>query len=259
VNFDDYAGLLRASRTVAGRPLVVFASLPSTNDMGKRLAREYLREGRNVPACDLVAWEQTAGRGRGEHEWSSPTGAGVWATLLRPVASLREIQEFPMRVGVGLHRVLDRMTNRRCCLKWPNDLMVAKRKLGGVLIETVVIGDQAAAILGFGINHTTRLDRIDAPAPASVMDEVTTEVSLAALTVELIRSVDRSLEDPAGDVLAAYRDASAHQPGDRMRCRSEAGELVGALVGFERDGRLRLETAEGEIVITAAEIIQDDS
>ena len=256
MTFEDYAGCLRAGCQRAGRPIVVFASIPSTNDMGKHLAREYLREGRTVPACDLVAWKQTAGRGQGDHVWSSPTGAGIWVTLVRPLAALDAIQELPMRVGVGLHRVLHGHATA-CRLKWPNDLVTTNRKLGGVLIETIVIGEQAVAVLGFGINYTEQLDRFDAPAPASVGSESDVAKSMGELAVELIASVDRTLDVPSEAVLAEYREASAHQPGDRMRCRSGGAEIEGAFLGFAADGRLRLDTDHGEQVLTAAEIIED--
>lgn len=254
MSFERYASAVRAARTAAGRAVAVFHTIASTNDLGKRLARGSLRDGRLPPACDLVAWHQSHGRGRGDHRWSSPSGAGVWATQVRSIASPAAVQSLPLRVAVGLHRVLDPLAGGRCRLRWPNDLMVEERKLGGILIETVILGELAVAIIGFGINHHPALERFAAPAATSVARESPAPLALGALCGALLASVDQALDAEAEVMLAAYRRASVHRRGDTLACRTSGGFLTGVFLGLDDHGFLRLSTASGEQRLAAAEV-----
>jgi BirA family biotin operon repressor/biotin-[acetyl-CoA-carboxylase] ligase len=98
----------------------------------------------------LVAWQQSAGRGRRGRRWlSAPRGAALTFSLAAPLARpLRELPPLAPAVGIALARVLRRAGVRRIGLKWPNDLVVDGAKLGGILIETRT----GCAVIGVGIN-----------------------------------------------------------------------------------------------------------
>jgi BirA family biotin operon repressor/biotin-[acetyl-CoA-carboxylase] ligase len=85
----------------------------------------------------LAAEEQTAGRGRHGRRWRSAPGAGATFSIRWPMAcEQRRLAGLSVAVGISSARALRRLGARGVSLKWPNDLMVKRRKLGGILIQT---------------------------------------------------------------------------------------------------------------------------
>jgi BirA family transcriptional regulator, biotin operon repressor / biotin---[acetyl-CoA-carboxylase] ligase len=111
----------------------------------------------------LVAETQTAGRGRRGRRWlSAPRGAALTFSLAAPFKRpLRELPPLAPAVGVALAGVLRKAGIRRVGVKWPNDLMVAGAKLGGILIETRSARGATCVVIGVGINFASapRLSR----------------------------------------------------------------------------------------------------
>jgi len=85
----------------------------------------------------LAAELQTAGRGRHGRRWRSARGAGATFSIRRPMrCEQRRLVGLSVAVGISSARALRRLGARGVALKWPNDLMVRRRKLGGILIQT---------------------------------------------------------------------------------------------------------------------------
>jgi len=102
----------------------------STMDVAHRLGEKGAAAGTLV-----IADHQTAGRGRGAGRWSSPAASGLWLTVLERPADASGVEVLSLRAGLRAARALDRFAPEPVRLKWPNDLYVAERKLGGILIE----------------------------------------------------------------------------------------------------------------------------
>ena len=83
----------------------------------------------------VIAEHQTAGRGRSGSKWTSPAAHGLWLTILERPNDTTGVEVLALRVGLRCARALDRFAPEPIRLKWPNDLYVANRKLGGILIE----------------------------------------------------------------------------------------------------------------------------
>ncbi|HUO86015.1 MAG TPA: biotin--[acetyl-CoA-carboxylase] ligase [Thermoanaerobaculia bacterium] len=277
------AALSRRAAEVGGaaRPWaanrVLLSGLGSTNALARRVVDEYLAEDLALPAAAFVAWEQSAGRGRHGRSWSSPPGAGAWVTLLRPVASVEELSRLPLLVPLGLCEGLDAHLpdDRPCGIKWPNDLVVDGRKIGGVLIDGVAPrGGEAgsgAAVIGFGVNllqddaELAPLSVAGALPATSVTRETGEAVPVAEVLWDLVEAVATRLAS-TGDAAAAVADysrRSIHSPGEVLRCRSGEETLEGRFRGFDRNGFLRLElSAPGagrergdEVLMRAGEVV----
>ena len=279
MGFDDYLGELRRLRPARADlgpdNLIVLQRLGSTNDLARAIVAEYAKEEQVPPPLLMLAWEQTGGRGRVGRTWSSPAGKGVYATLAFPVEDPQALSTLPLLVGVGLCRALDRWLPGRCGLKWPNDLLVAGRKLGGVLIEAQVRpGDGAVAIVGFGVNHgqeAAELAAIPAGASGSGAPRATSlrvergeeaaGVSLAELTWALVTAVERELAHlgEAAYAVAAYGERSIHRAGEAMVCRTGEGSVEGTFLGFDERGMLRLESGGRELRLSAGELIEREA
>jgi BirA family biotin operon repressor/biotin-[acetyl-CoA-carboxylase] ligase len=102
----------------------------STLDVAHRLGAEGAEAGTLV-----IADQQTAGRGRTGGKWSSAFEGGLWLTLIERPSDTSGLEVLSLRVGLRAARALDRFATEPVRLKWPNDLFVEEKKLGGILIE----------------------------------------------------------------------------------------------------------------------------
>ncbi|HMP76030.1 MAG TPA: biotin--[acetyl-CoA-carboxylase] ligase [Kiritimatiellia bacterium] len=132
-----------------GRPLVAFNTVGSTNDVAKQLAELHAPDGLTV-----VAREQEVGRGRRGRSWVSFPGQAVYLSIvLRPPWTAGEISWLGVLGGVAAASALHQIGVPGLSIKWPNDVLVRGRKLGGVLVEPRLGEDRMAfAVLGIGIN-----------------------------------------------------------------------------------------------------------
>lgn len=130
--------------------LLCFDTLESTNDCLKVLARQGAPEG-----TAIVADQQTGGHGRRGRSFHSPAGMGIYLSLLlRPFCQPQELMHLTCAVAIAMADALEAATGFRPGIKWTNDLVSGKRKLGGVLTELGLTpqGTVDYAILGIGIN-----------------------------------------------------------------------------------------------------------
>src|SRR5262245_25019804 len=139
-----------------GTPTLFFSTIGSTNDVAIALAGNGDYEGAVV-----IADAQTAGRGRRGRVWLSPPGAGLYVSvLLAPARASRSPDRatalLTLAAGVAIAEAVERVTGLAAAIKWPNDLLVGKRKLAGILAEGVASQTPAPSVhtvvLGYGLN-----------------------------------------------------------------------------------------------------------
>ena len=125
--------------------------IDSTNTYAKELARNGAPEGTVV-----VADQQTGGRGRLGRSFSSPAGVGIYmSVILRPGCLPEELMHLTCAAGLAASNAVCDITGRCPGIKWTNDLILARRKLGGILTELSVDPQTRKvewAIIGIGIN-----------------------------------------------------------------------------------------------------------
>lgn len=130
--------------------LRTFETVGSTNDLARRLAA-----GGAVPGTLVVADAQTTGRGRVGRPWDSPRGLGLWLSMIAPAPTgAASAGSLPLRVGVAIARALDPVLAAGLVgIKWPNDLVIGGRKMGGILCEGAWEGRVAGpVVVGVGLN-----------------------------------------------------------------------------------------------------------
>jgi BirA family biotin operon repressor/biotin-[acetyl-CoA-carboxylase] ligase len=116
-----------------------------------------LRDERSDAPVLLAAEVQTAGRGRHGRRWRSARGAGATFSIRRHMAcEQRRLAGLSVAVGTSSARALRGLGARGVSVKWPNDLMIRRRKLGGILIETLPSKGGSVVIVGIGINCRTQ-------------------------------------------------------------------------------------------------------
>jgi BirA family biotin operon repressor/biotin-[acetyl-CoA-carboxylase] ligase len=134
-------------RAFIGKSLELHESIGSTNDRAKQLGAEGAAEGTVV-----LAEEQTGGRGRLGRAWSSPRGGLYCSILLRPDDALLKRAPITLVAGLAASEALDAAARVATSLKWPNDVLLDGKKIGGVLGELTKVKGGNVLVLGVGLN-----------------------------------------------------------------------------------------------------------
>lgn len=269
--FDDFRTQILDARPPGTGPenLVVLDRVDSTNRLAARLVRDYLDESLPPPAVLLLTCEQTGGRGRQGRVWASPRGVGLYATHVLETVGPDALASLPLLAVVGLARGLRSWLGDRCGIKWPNDLVVGGRKIGGVLIEVVSRGEgEAQALVGFSANHggvkppvpqaTTLLRELTELTADRAEPQKSEPPSLGQFVWTLVAGVERELEhlEDVSRAIRRYRELSVHSEGERLACQLGGDTVEGTFRGFDERGFLLLETAVGMQQLTAGEVVE---
>ena len=201
-------------------------ALPSTNDRLKQRARAGA-----APWTIVLADAQTAGRGRQGRRWVSPPGNLYLSVLLRPAPPGARWSVLPLAAGLAVAEALG-AEGLEASLKWPNDVIVSGRKIGGILAEASSSADGLEfVVVGIGVNVALR--------PPGLPEEVAATVT--SMAEELARAVDRTLV--AAEVLArltvwyhalAREGPPVVQAAWRVRALPWWGKTVEAVAGERR-------------------------
>lgn len=187
-----------------------FDSIGSTNDHLKALARQGAPHGTAV-----IAGHQTGGKGRMGRSFESPAGKGVYLSLLlRPSAAPEQLMHLTCAAAVAMCDALEAACGIRPGIKWTNDLVWGKRKLGGILTELGLGtgGTVDYAIIGIGINCCQQEEdfspevRSIATSLASVTSAPVEIPGVAAAMLEALFCMDCILLHRKEHILSRYRD-----------------------------------------------------
>lgn len=226
------------------------ASLPSTMDAAAALAHDGAAHG-VVVAAD----EQTEGRGRRGTAWASPPGAGLYFSFIAKPGSMASLSLLTLAAGVAVRDGILSATGLAADLKWPNDLLVGRRKLAGILAEGHAIGTPGqSVIIGVGVNVQPAAYPPDVRARAtSIEDELGRAVDRELLFSEILISLSNCLarlDQSPSDILQAWRAASPHATGTRV----EWDGRHGVTAGIADDGALLVNTPLGVERIIAGDL-----
>jgi BirA family transcriptional regulator, biotin operon repressor / biotin---[acetyl-CoA-carboxylase] ligase len=236
------------STTWLGRRIELFDSLPSTNREAAQLAQAEVEHGTVV-----VADSQTAGRGRLSRTWFSPPGASLYCSIilrmLRPPERLTEwLSWLPLISALASAEAIEQVSSVHVSVKWPNDLLISERKVGGILCESGIgMRSDHFQIIGIGIN--VNVDHDDWPADlrdsaTSIWQERNIVVDRNRLLAQLLLELEHCLDELV--IHGTNRIASAYYQrcstiGNTVRATLGNGDIVvGLAEGIGQDGALRV-------------------
>lgn len=249
------AAALRAALAGPGRPwrdVQVVAATGSTNADLVVQARDGAAAG-----LVLVAEEQTAGRGRLGRSWTSPARSGLtFSVLLRPVGPPARLGWLPLLTGLAVAESVSRLAGLDVRLKWPNDLLVGERKLGGILAERV----GTAVVVGLGLNVTAVGQELPGPWATSLAAESAACIDRDPILVAVLRRLaervaawDRASADPELRLAYTQRCASL---GRTVRAELPGGRVVAGIArSLDPQGRLVVETDCGPEPLSAGDLV----
>ncbi|MDT9592702.1 biotin--[acetyl-CoA-carboxylase] ligase [Nocardioides zeae] len=219
-------------------------------------------------ATVLVAEHQTAGRGRIDRTFVTPDRAALtFSVLLRPDVAPSAWPWLPLAAGLAVRAgTRARHPELDVRLKWPNDVLVhgadgVDRKVCGILAERVETPAGAAAVLGIGVNVSTRADELPVPTACSLLTAGAPEATLdrtallRAVLAELASVLDLWQGGEQGALRGAYA-AACTTVGQAVRVVVPAGEpLEGEAVDVDADGRLVVRSGGRDHAVSAGDVV----
>jgi BirA family biotin operon repressor/biotin-[acetyl-CoA-carboxylase] ligase len=243
--FQEGLGTKRFGKIILFKPIV-----SSTNEWAKKLADGGAEEG-----TITLAEQQTAGRGRLGRTWISPKG-GLWfSIILHPDMSTGEVTKLVFMASLAVSRVLSHKYRVRTETKWPNDVLVAGRKICGILAETSISDSKLSyVVLGIGINvnfHPDKyLDARNGSQVTSIQDELGRKIRLLDLLGALLKELERLYDlfkkrgfDPILEQWKKYAMFLKHE----VVMHDGTQDVFGRAYDVDDEGALVLELDNGEI------------
>jgi len=220
-----------------GRNVIFFDAVPSTNDLAFNLAIEGSAEGTVV-----VAETQTKGKGRLGRSWSSPKHKGIYLSLiLRPKISPAQSPVITLMVSSSICKAIQEVCGIEARIKWPNDILLQNKKLGGILTEINAEADRVHfLIIGIGLNVNNDKNSL-LPGAVSLKEAQGCHFSRLNLAQEVLRKIEEDYfvfqKQGSLAIIESWREYNSTL-GKRVRVSSDSGQLEGIAVDIENDGGL---------------------
>ncbi len=244
----------RLKGSLFGKRVFHFFKTDSTNRVALELGHAGEPEGAVV-----LAEEQTAGRGRAGRKWHSERAAGIYATLLlRPKLAPVQAPLLTMMAGLSAHTAVQALTGLEVDLKWPNDLLIRGKKVGGILTEMhAEPGQIRFVIVGIGLNvNQEKFPGELANTATSLRMEAGKAQSRMELLVRLLREFEgdynRFVHEGVASVVARFESISSYAKGKRVRVTNGTESYAGTTAGLGPEGLLQVQRDDGRMMTVIA-------
>jgi BirA family biotin operon repressor/biotin-[acetyl-CoA-carboxylase] ligase len=244
----------RLKGNLFGKRVFHFFKTDSTNRVAMELGFAGEPEGTVV-----MAEEQTAGRGRAGRSWYSEKGTGLYfSVLLRPRLAPAQAPLLTMLAGLSAQAAIQALTALEPELKWPNDLLLNGKKLGGILTE---MHAEASAVrfvvVGIGINTNQEKFPAELASIATSLRKESGRITfrlelLVRLLAQLESDYARFLSEGAAFVVERFQQVSDFAKGRRVRVETSAESYVGTTAGLSPEGLLLVRRENGQATTVIA-------
>lgn len=240
----------------AGCEIYYFDSIDSTNTKAKELAEEGHPGGTLV-----VADRQTAGKGRRGRSWESPSGIGIFMTLmLKPEINPNNASMLTLVAAMATTRAIRRVTGVPAMIKWPNDIVMNGKKVCGILTEMSAQFDYINHIvIGIGINvHNEEFPEEIAQTASSLYVESGQHIHRASLIEAFLEEFEDvyaeylKTEDMEG--LVKEYDSMLVNRGRQVRVLDPKEPFEGKAMGITKKGELIVDTWESRKLVSSGEV-----
>ena len=250
------------AETVFANGLHHFPTIDSTNTHALEQGRQGAPHG-----SFYIADEQTAGRGRSDHQWHSAAGEGLYlSVLLRPQIPVADLVWLPLLAGLATHRAIGEVTALTADLRWPNDILIESRKVAGILVEAQTESSHefsraTAAVIGIGINIHQRRFPPNLATPATSLDlETGHHTSRQQLLIALLQSLHSEISALDSEAIRSaipsrIEAISTWVRGHHVEVHGPQ-PCTGITAGLDAKGFLQVHTADGLVTITTGGLRQ---
>lgn len=235
---------------IIGKNLIVLDSVNSTNDYLKKLGNEGCENGTVV-----AAREQIKGKGRLGRTWQSKKDDGIaFSVLLRPSVAPSEVSAITPLAGLAVCKAIREYTKLDCVIKWPNDIIVGRKKLVGILTEMSAEFDAVEYVItGIGINvdHTSFPEEIAFKATSLLLEtgrHIDKNEFLACVLEHLENEFVKNNLELTPTALSEYTDLCA-TVGRSVTFQRGTRRISGMAVGISEHGELKVMMSDGTICL----------
>lgn len=218
-----------------------FQSLDSTNTWAKINPIEWSPEGVTLVTAD----EQTKGRGRFTREWISPANLNIYASYCFFVEQTQNISNISQIMAIACAETLE-STHFAPKIKWPNDILIHGKKIGGILSETIQHGEQKGVICGIGLNVNMpqeMLPLIDRPATSLLVEGkklYAITPLLENLSEKFLTLLDAFLTGGFSPLFPLFQERCSIQKGDKISFRDHQSIIEGKCLSIQSDGTIEV-------------------
>ena len=229
---------------ILGKRIYYFDSLTSTMDAAMKLGMEGSPEGTLV-----VAESQTRGRGRLGRSWFSPKYKGIYFSLiLKPRILPSRASTLTLLCAVSIAEAIKKTTDLDARIKWPNDIFLGSRKVGGILTELSAETDAVnCVVLGIGLNVNNDKKSL-VPGSTSLREHKNETIDRVDLLREILETMEKHYlaftKEGAGAILEKWREYNMTL-GKRIRVDIRNERVEGEALDIDRDGGLLIRKDTG--------------
>ncbi len=238
-----------------GHSIFYYESVGSTNDVAHRFAKDGARSG-----TIILAEFQNTGRGRNAKQWISEKGENIiTSVILRPNIPLENLTYLPLLTALSVAQAIEEVVGKRAEIKWPNDVLIRRKKVSGVLVETSAqAGTVDYVVVGIGLNvNQVRFPDDLAERATSLFLETGVVYDKATLFVSLMRFLDanyaRLKNGNTESILSMWR-THCNMFGKHITFYQGNQKREGIALDIDERGFLRVEIEQKEERLSQAEI-----
>ncbi len=211
------------------------------------MAAELISQPDTVEGTVVITDHQTAGRGQRGNQWEAQTGRNLTFSILLQPSFLQAGEQFWLNIALslGISDWLATYLGNRLTIKWPNDLYVEQRKIGGILIENTLQGYTIAwSVVGIGLNINQT--RFQYPTATSLLNETPNEGNfvLPELFPDLLEAIERrylALRAGQRDLLKTTYLQRLFRYQEKHEYQAGGQRFEGYIVGVDEAGRLAVQ------------------
>jgi BirA family biotin operon repressor/biotin-[acetyl-CoA-carboxylase] ligase len=232
---------------IIGKKVIVLDTVTSTMDEAFKLGMDNCPEGTVV-----CAESQSKGRGRLGRIWASPKNKGLYFSfVLRPNLPLNQLAQLTLMSAVALAEAIEGISELKPLIKWPNDILIGKDKLAGILTELRAESDQVKfVVVGIGININASIHQLP-PGSSSLKVAAANSFDRAKVFQVILRSLEKwylkVLQHEFSQVMEEWKKRSATLK-KRIRITDPHGIIEGEAIDLDEDGALLIRKDNGIIV-----------
>lgn len=252
INPDKITAYFRAHADIRDivHEVLLFDEVSSTNDIALEMAGNGMPEG-----LAILAESQTHGKGRQGRHWFSPPGKNIYLSLLlRPSVQVREYPLFSPTVALGVIKGIKKYTGLEVGIKWPNDLILSDKKVGGLLMVSGRAGEHAQPlVVGLGLNVNLNQDEFpeDLQEIATALKvPLKAPIDRSTLIMNLIDTISTEIHRlEAGEIQNIMNEVRTHcvTLGKRVRVSTARQVFEGQAESLSDDGALQIRLGDNSI------------
>lgn len=239
------------NRTIIGQRIIHLSSVDSTNNYTAKL----FKSGKISSGTVIMAEIQTNGRGQRENAWQSVPFENLTFSFPISSSNFSQIVSLNHTVALAIYDFIKKYV-KEVKIKWPNDIIIRDKKVGGILIETSFEGKLLKhAIVGIGININQK--DFTFPSASSLSLETKTDFSPKLIVMELIHCLNNRLNDlrsTSADEIHSNFDKRLWRKNEQSHFESKGSDFKGVITGTTSTGELIIEIENEKVLFRNGEV-----